>query len=161
MAENIQDQLVTCLKDAHALEQMSLQMTETAAKATDDPQLHELFQHHHDETEEHERLIRERIEAHGESTSKLKGLGGRFAAMAKGVESAGPSDAPGRLVRDGYCRSTPKSRRTRFSAGWRSVPATHRPPKWAGEFWTTSARLPISSPERGTMPRTWRYARLA
>jgi ferritin-like metal-binding protein YciE len=48
MAENIQDQLVTCLKDAHALEQMSLQMTETAAKATDDPQLHELFQH--DET---------------------------------------------------------------------------------------------------------------
>jgi ferritin-like metal-binding protein YciE len=102
VAENIQDQLVTCLKDAHALEQMSLQMTETAAKATDDPQLHELFQHHHDETEEHERLIRERIEAHGESTSKLKGLGGRFAAMAKGVESAGPSDAPGRLVRDGY-----------------------------------------------------------
>jgi ferritin-like metal-binding protein YciE len=102
MAENIQDQLVTYLKDAHALEQMSLQMTETAAKATDDPQLHELFQHHHDETEEHERLIRERIEAHGESTSKLKELGGRFAAMAKGVEAAGPSDSPGRLVRDGY-----------------------------------------------------------
>ena len=90
MAENIQDQLVAYLKDAHALDQMSLQMTETAAKATDDPQLHELFQHHHDETEEHERLIRERIEAHGESTSKLKELGGRFAAMAKGSRGRGP-----------------------------------------------------------------------
>jgi ferritin-like metal-binding protein YciE len=81
---------------------MSLQMTETAAQATDDPQLHALFHHHHDETEEHERLIRERIEAHGESTSKLKELGGQFAAMAKGVEAAAPSDSPRRLVRDGY-----------------------------------------------------------
>jgi ferritin-like metal-binding protein YciE len=37
MAETIEDRLVTYLRDAHALEQMSLQMTETAAKATDDP----------------------------------------------------------------------------------------------------------------------------
>ena len=102
MAETMEDQLVTYLKDAHALEQMSLQMTQAAAKATDDPQLHELFEHHHEETEEHERLIRECIEAHGESTSKLKDLGGRVAAMAKGAESTLPSDAPGRLARDGY-----------------------------------------------------------
>jgi ferritin-like metal-binding protein YciE len=102
MGEKIEQQLVTYLKDAHTLEQMSLQMTQAAAKATDDPQLHELFEHHHDETEKHERLIRERIEAHGESTSKLKDLGGRFAAMAKGLEATGPSDSPGRLARDGY-----------------------------------------------------------
>jgi ferritin-like metal-binding protein YciE len=104
MAETIEDRLVTYLRDAHALEQMSLQMTETAAKATDDPELRELFEHHHDETEERERLIRERIEAHGASTSKLKELGGRFTAMAKGVEAAGHSDSPGRLARDGYVR---------------------------------------------------------
>jgi ferritin-like metal-binding protein YciE len=102
MAETIEDQLVAYLKDAHALEQMSLQMTQAAAKATDDPQLHELFDHHHDETEEHERLIRERLEARGESTSKIKDLGGRLAAMGKGMESTLPSDAPGRLARDGY-----------------------------------------------------------
>jgi ferritin-like metal-binding protein YciE len=102
MAETIEDQLVAYLKDAHALEQMSLQMTQAAAKATDDPQLHELFEHHHEETEEHERLIRERLEARGESTSKIKDLGGRLAAMGKGMESTLPSDAPGRLARDGY-----------------------------------------------------------
>jgi ferritin-like metal-binding protein YciE len=102
MAQEIEQQLLSYLKDAHALEQMSLQMTQAAAKATDDPQLRELFEHHHEETEEHERLVRERIEAHGESTSKIKDIGGRLAAMAKGMESTLPSDAPGRLARDGY-----------------------------------------------------------
>ncbi len=102
MATSIEEQLITYLKDAHALEQMSLQMTQAAAKATDDPQLHELFEHHHDETQEHERLIRERIEAHGESPSKLKDIGGRFAAMGKGAEAMITSDTPGRLARDGY-----------------------------------------------------------
>jgi ferritin-like metal-binding protein YciE len=102
MAERIEEQLVTYLKDTHALEQMSLQMTQAAAKATDDQRLRGLFEHHHDETEEHERLIRERLEAHGETPSKLKELGGRFAAMAKGVESTAPADTPGRLARDGY-----------------------------------------------------------
>jgi ferritin-like metal-binding protein YciE len=62
-----------------------------------------LFQHHHEEAQEHERLIRERLEAHGETPSRLKELGGRFAAMAKEVAStAPPSDSPGRLARDGY-----------------------------------------------------------
>jgi ferritin-like metal-binding protein YciE len=56
----------------------------------------------HDETQEHERLIRERIEAHGESTSKAKDIGGRFAAMAKGAAAMAPADTPGRLARDGY-----------------------------------------------------------
>jgi len=102
MAGSSQDQLVTYLKDAHGLEQMSLQMTQAAAKAADDPTLRELFEHHHQETQEHERLVRERIEAHGESTSRIKDLGGKIAAMGKGIAATGPSDAPGRLVRDGY-----------------------------------------------------------
>jgi ferritin-like metal-binding protein YciE len=102
MADTLEEQLVTYLKDAHALEQMSLQMTQAAAKATDDPTLRDLFEHHHEETRQHERLIRERIQAHGESTSKLKDLGGRFAAMGKGVGAMAPADTPGRLARDGY-----------------------------------------------------------
>jgi ferritin-like metal-binding protein YciE len=100
VAESIQEQLVTYLKDAHALEQMSLQMTQAAAKATDDPQLHDLFEHHHEETQE--RLARERIEAHGEGTSTLKDIGAKLAAIGKGVTGMAPSDTPGRLVRDGY-----------------------------------------------------------
>ncbi len=102
MAESIQQQLVRYLKDAHGLEQLSLQMTEAAAKATDDPQLHDIFEHHHQETQEHEQLIRERIEAHGESTSALKDLSGRFVAIGKGAAASAAADTPARLARDGY-----------------------------------------------------------
>jgi ferritin-like metal-binding protein YciE len=102
MAKTIEDQLVAYLKDAHALEQMSLQMTKAAAKTTDDPQLRELFEHHHEETEQHEQLIRERIEAHGASTSTIKDIGARMAAVGKGLAASGPKDTPGRLARDGY-----------------------------------------------------------
>jgi len=102
MAKTPQDQLRVYLKDAHALEQMSLQMTQAAAKASKDPELRRLFEHHHEETQEHERLIRERIEAHGDKTSTIKDMGARMAAMAKGMAATVPADTPGRLVRDGY-----------------------------------------------------------
>jgi ferritin-like metal-binding protein YciE len=102
MAKTIEDQLVAYLKDAHALEQMSLQMTQAAAKTTDDPQLRGLFEHHHEETEQHERLIRERIEAHGARTSAIKDIGARVAAIGKGLAASVPGDTPGRLARDGY-----------------------------------------------------------
>jgi ferritin-like metal-binding protein YciE len=102
MAQSTQEKLVSYLKDTHALEQMSLQMTQAAAKVTKDPQMRELFQHHHEETQEHERLIRQRIEAHGETVSKAKDMGGRFAALAKGAGAMVGSDTAGRLARDGY-----------------------------------------------------------
>ncbi len=102
MAETMQGQLLAYLKDAHATEQMSLQMTQAAAKAAKDAQLRQLFEHHHNETQEHERLIRERIEAHGESPSTIKDLGARIAAMGKGLTAMLPGDTPGRLARDGY-----------------------------------------------------------
>lgn len=102
MAEKIQQQLIAYLKDAHAVEQMSLQTTQSAAKAADDAVLRGLFEKHHTETQEHERLIRERIEAHGEKTSTVKDLGAKVAALAKGVAAMVPGDTPGRLARDGY-----------------------------------------------------------
>jgi ferritin-like metal-binding protein YciE len=102
MSEQTKAQLVAYLKNAHALEQMSLQMTQAAAKAANDPQLRELFQHHHDETQDHERLIRQRIEAHGETPSAARDIAARVAAMGKGLAAMIPKDTPGRLARDGY-----------------------------------------------------------
>ena len=98
----MEEQLLAYLKDAHALEQMSLQMTQAAAKAAQDPELRQLFEHHHEETQEHERLIRQRIEAHGASTSTLKDIGARIAALGKGLTATLPGDTPGRVVRDCY-----------------------------------------------------------
>jgi ferritin-like metal-binding protein YciE len=102
MAETAQDQLVAYLKDAHAMEELSLKMTEAAAKAANDPEMRQLFEHHHQETEEHERLIRSRLEAHGEGTSTMKDMGARMGALTKGITSMVPDDTPGRLARDGF-----------------------------------------------------------
>jgi ferritin-like metal-binding protein YciE len=102
MADTVEEQLVAYLKDAHALEKMSLAMTDAAAKASRDDELRRLFEHHHEETEEHERLIRQRLEAHGEGPSALKDIGGRITAAIKGLESMLPDDSPGRIARDGF-----------------------------------------------------------
>ena len=102
MTDKMRAQLVAYLKDAHALEQMSLTMTAASSKSTRDPVLRGLFERHHRETEDHERLIRERIEAYGEKTSTLKDVGARVAALAKGATAIMPGDTPGRLARDGY-----------------------------------------------------------
>lgn len=102
ITDQIQQRLLAYLKDAHALEQMSLQMTHAAAKAADDRQLRQLLEHHHRETQEHEQMIRGRLEAHGESPSPIRDIGARIAALARSVEAILPSDAPGRLARDAY-----------------------------------------------------------
>ena len=73
-----------------------------AAKAAKDPELKQLFEQHHRETEDHERLVRERLEAHGQRPSTVKDLGARVAALAKGLAAMVPPDTPGRLARDGY-----------------------------------------------------------
>jgi ferritin-like metal-binding protein YciE len=100
--DKMRDQMVAYLKDAHALEQMSLTMTATSAKAAKDPVLRAVFEHHHEETQQHERLVRERIEAYGEKTSTIKDVGARVAALAKGAAAMVPGDTAGRLARDGY-----------------------------------------------------------
>ncbi len=102
MTDKMREQLIAYLKDAHALEQMSLTMTATSAKSARGPVLRALFERHHEETEEHERLIRQRVEAYGEKTSTVKDIGARVAALAKGVATLVPGDTPGRLARNGY-----------------------------------------------------------
>lgn len=102
MPKSLEDQLIAYLKDAHGLEQMSLLMTKAAAKTTSDPEMRQMFERHHQETEDHERQIRRRLEAHGQGTSTLKDIAGRVAAIGKGVAATLPSDTPARLARDGY-----------------------------------------------------------
>lgn len=103
MATSIEDQLIGCLKDAHAIEQMSLQMTQAAAKTlSNDPALHDIFEHHHKETEMHARLIDERLEAHGESPSTIKDVGSKMMALAKGSTAMMGDDTPAKLARDGF-----------------------------------------------------------
>lgn len=97
-AENLEEQLVKYLADAHSIETQALAQLRTAPDIAADPGLEAAFREHLAETERQEELIRERLEAHGAKPSKLKetvmGLGGKgFVLFARSQP-----DTPGKLT---------------------------------------------------------------
>jgi ferritin-like metal-binding protein YciE len=68
----IDEQLIAYLTDAHSIEEQALAQMRSAPDLANDPGLAEAFRAHLAETEQHERLVRERLDAHGASPSKLK-----------------------------------------------------------------------------------------
>jgi ferritin-like metal-binding protein YciE len=80
-ADSLEKQLVKYLTDAHSIEEQALAQMRSAPKLADDERLAAAFKEHEGETERHERLVRERLEAHGAKPSRLKdtvmALGGK------------------------------------------------------------------------------------
>src|SRR5918912_2483326 len=96
----MQEELVEELKDAHAMEQQSLQLLRAAdnARVAGDPQLHALYRGHVVETEEHVKMIESRLEAHDAARSFMSDLGGRVAALGIGSGVLASPDTPAKLV---------------------------------------------------------------
>jgi ferritin-like metal-binding protein YciE len=95
--DELHDQLTKYLTDAHSIEVQALAQLRTAPKLAGDPQLSHIFEEHLAETEDHERLTRELLDARDASPSKLKdavmGAGGKgFLLFAR----LNP-DTPGKL----------------------------------------------------------------
>src|SRR3954454_19506804 len=99
---DIQEQLDKYLADAHSIEEQALvQMRRAPGRAARQP-LSDAFEAHLTETERHERLVRERMEARGASPSRFKDLvmkagGAGFALFAKSQP-----DTPGKLTAHAY-----------------------------------------------------------
>ena len=103
MAEDkLQQKLADYVEDAHAMEQNDLKMIESMISTTDDSQVEEMLQNHKRETEEHERRLRERLEAMGRGTSARKQAQAVGAALLKGVGDQARGDKAGKNARDGY-----------------------------------------------------------
>jgi ferritin-like metal-binding protein YciE len=98
----LQQKLVDYVQDAHAMEQNVSTMLTSMISTTDDPQITEMLKHHKEETEEHERRLRERLDAMGGGTSTTKVVGGIGAALFKGVGDMARTDKPGKNARDGF-----------------------------------------------------------
>src|ERR671933_1898644 len=96
--EDLKEELVKFLQDAHGMEQQSLQTLEAAVLIAGDPQLESLYQGHIMETQHHLRLLKERLDTHGESRSLRKDLAGRLTAAALGVGVVSDPDTPAKLV---------------------------------------------------------------
>jgi ferritin-like metal-binding protein YciE len=101
MATTLDEQLTKYLSDAHSIETQALAQMRSAPEIAVAPELAEAFRVHLEETEEQERLVRERLEARGGSPSALKealmGAGGKgFVLFARSQP-----DTPGKLVAHG------------------------------------------------------------
>jgi ferritin-like metal-binding protein YciE len=81
-----QERLVQWLRDAHAMEQQAEKMLESEAQRIEHyPDLKARIEQHLTETREQANQIASCIRRHGEDTSALKDVAGRFTAMLQGM----------------------------------------------------------------------------
>jgi ferritin-like metal-binding protein YciE len=97
-ASTIEEQLSKYLTDAHGIERQALPQMRMAPSMAGDEQLAEAFREHLHETEEQERLVRERLEAHGESPSRVKDAGMAAGGVGFALFARFNPDTPGKLT---------------------------------------------------------------
>ncbi len=97
MPEEIQEQLTKYLTDAHSIEEQALAQMRTAPDLAGDPELAADYRRHLQETEEHERRIREALEVRGAKPSRVKdtvmAVGGKGFLLFARLQP----DTPGKL----------------------------------------------------------------
>jgi ferritin-like metal-binding protein YciE len=99
---SLDDQLDKYLTDVHSIELQALAQLKSAPDMAGDPALAEAFSEHLVETEQHERLVRERLEARGASPAKVKDLVGTITGKAFVLFARGNPDTPGKLVNHAF-----------------------------------------------------------
>ncbi|MEA2201230.1 MAG: hypothetical protein QOI89_1826 [Solirubrobacteraceae bacterium] len=100
--ENIQDQLTKYLTDAHSIEEQALAQMRAAPDISGDPEIASAFSRHLAETEDHERLVRERLQARGGSPAKVKDLVGTLTGKGFVAFARSQPDTTGKLVAHDY-----------------------------------------------------------
>jgi ferritin-like metal-binding protein YciE len=95
---NIEEQLVASLRDAHAIEEQALAQLWRALRAAGDEALALALREHEPETEEHERLVRARLLAHGAEPSKLRDVAGSASGAGFVIFAGLQPDTPGKLA---------------------------------------------------------------
>jgi ferritin-like metal-binding protein YciE len=95
--DDLDKQLVKYLTDAHAIENQAIGLLENGPKMVEVPELEQVMAQHLVETRDHQRLIEQRLEAHGETPSKLKDFAMKAGALNWGGFFAAHPDTPGKL----------------------------------------------------------------
>ncbi len=100
--DKLREKLVDYVEDAHAMEQSVSRSLDSMISTTDDPEIRSMLEHHKEETERHERLLRERLDALGAGTSTRKEAQTVAGALLKGIGEVARTDKPGKNARDAY-----------------------------------------------------------
>ena len=100
--DKLREKVIDYIEDAHAMEQSVLRMLDSMISTTGDPEIVEVLRHHKAETEQHERRLRERLQALGRDASTRKEAASIVGALAKGVADRLRGDKAGKNARDGY-----------------------------------------------------------
>jgi ferritin-like metal-binding protein YciE len=100
--ESLDEQLNKYLADAHAIESQAIQLLEKAPQLAGAGQLAMAYQDHLGQTEEHQRLIARRLEARGDSPSRLKDAAMRLGALNWGAFFAAQPDTAAKLAGFSY-----------------------------------------------------------
>jgi ferritin-like metal-binding protein YciE len=95
---NLDEQLTKYLTDVHAIEEQALPQMRAAPELASDPELERVFREHEAETEEHERRVRECLEARDAAPSKLKDVVARASAFPFVLFARSQPDTTGKLV---------------------------------------------------------------
>lgn len=99
---DIQTELVHHIDEAHALEQTVLRLLDGLIASADDPELVDRLEHHRLETQQHESLMRGRLEAHGAQPSMVRQAAGMLEAALKMPLDLVRGERTGRGARDAY-----------------------------------------------------------
>jgi ferritin-like metal-binding protein YciE len=97
-ADDLQEQIVKYLTDVHSTEENAASQLRSGAEAVQDEQLAQVLRQHLTETEEHERLVRERLEALDSSPSRLKDAAQKGIAAMGGAMSGAAPDTTGKIA---------------------------------------------------------------
>ncbi len=147
----IDDQLTKYLTDVHSIEVQALAQLETAPDIAGDERLAAAFREHLEETREHERLVREQLEARG-GTSTLKDLAGRVGGWAMIVFARLNPDTPGKLTAHAFSYEHMELAAYEPSPAPRSVPTTTRWSTWLSASRLRSGRWPSASRRASIRP---------
>lgn len=96
------EQLVKYLTDVHAMEVQALAQMRKAPDLAGDPGSVAAFEQHRTETERHELLIRERLEAHDAGPSRIEDLLGKLSGKGFVLFARANPDTPGKLATHAY-----------------------------------------------------------
>jgi ferritin-like metal-binding protein YciE len=100
--DDIREELVTYLRDAHALESQALTLLEAGPTIAGFDELADAFREHLDQTREHQSLVDERLDELGSGPSRLQAAAMRAGALNIGTFLQAQPDTPVKLVGFAY-----------------------------------------------------------